>query len=161
MTPISDRAAIFIAEEEGFRAEAYPDPIHGWEVPTVGYGSTTYPDGRKVKKGDRIGKMEARIMLSHFLNTQVFPVINATPCSQYLNENQMVALASFGYNLGPGYFTSRHTLMGTMLSDPSLWTAKEYVTEMFMVYCNPGTSAETGLKNRRKREAELFLKPVV
>lgn len=29
-----------ILKHEGFRSKPYPDPIHGWEVPTFGHGLT-------------------------------------------------------------------------------------------------------------------------
>lgn len=29
-----------VAENEGFRPKPYPDPIHGWDVPTFGHGLT-------------------------------------------------------------------------------------------------------------------------
>lgn len=29
-----------IVQHEGFRAKPYPDPIHGWRVPTFGHGLT-------------------------------------------------------------------------------------------------------------------------
>ena len=44
-----------IKEFEGYhnklsdgRAQAYPDPIYGWDIPTIGYGTTKYPDSSKV-----------------------------------------------------------------------------------------------------------------
>ena len=37
-----------IKEFEGCHLEAYADPLHGWSVATIGYGTTRYEDGRKV-----------------------------------------------------------------------------------------------------------------
>lgn len=41
-----------IKEFEGFSSIAYRDTIHGWDVPTIGYGTIKYLNGRKVSKGD-------------------------------------------------------------------------------------------------------------
>ena len=38
---------------EGCHLSAYPDPLHGWSVATIGYGTTRYPDGRQVQRGEK------------------------------------------------------------------------------------------------------------
>ena len=38
-----------ILMREDYRAQAYPDPTHGWQVPTVGFGTT-----ENVKRGDSL-----------------------------------------------------------------------------------------------------------
>ena len=50
--PIPRSGLDLIKEFEGYarklpdgRAQAYPDPIYGWEVATIGYGTTKYPNG--------------------------------------------------------------------------------------------------------------------
>lgn len=45
-----------IIKHEGFRSKPYPDPIHGWEVPTFGYGFT------------HISERHARKMLEEIVN---------------------------------------------------------------------------------------------
>ena len=45
-----------IKEFEGFRSQAYQCPAGQW---TIGYGSTTYEDGTKVKEGDTINEADA------------------------------------------------------------------------------------------------------
>ena len=61
----SDLAAALkiIKEFEGCHLEAYADPLHGWDVATIGYGTTRYSDGRKVKQGDKINAIEADMLL--------------------------------------------------------------------------------------------------
>ena len=57
--PVDDiPAAVTVAlplvkEFEGCRLTAYPDPESGGEPWTIGWGSTTYGDGARVRQGDR------------------------------------------------------------------------------------------------------------
>lgn len=37
---LSATGLVYIAQREGYREEAYPDPVHGTQVPTIGYGTT-------------------------------------------------------------------------------------------------------------------------
>lgn len=38
-----------LKRHEGFRADVYPDPVHGWKVPTVGIGFNLVKPGAKQK----------------------------------------------------------------------------------------------------------------
>lgn len=44
-----------ILQREDYREQVYPDPTYGWQVPTVGFGST----GPDIKKGDKIAVVPA------------------------------------------------------------------------------------------------------
>ena len=57
-----------IKKYEGFRSQAYKCPAGIW---TVGYGSTVYADGSKVKKGDTISEQTAEALLIDYLITLV------------------------------------------------------------------------------------------
>ena len=59
-----DPAIKLIKEFEGVHLSAYPDPLHGWDVATIGYGTTRYPDGRKVQRGDKITVIDADQLLA-------------------------------------------------------------------------------------------------
>ena len=37
---LSATGLVYIAQREDYRADAYPDPVHGTKVPTAGFGST-------------------------------------------------------------------------------------------------------------------------
>ncbi len=56
----SDKAIALIEEFEGLRLNAYLDPVG---VPTIGYGTIAYPNGRKVEMGDSISAAEASAFL--------------------------------------------------------------------------------------------------
>jgi len=51
-----------IVKQEGFRSKPYPDPIHGWEVPTYGHGLTyiTESESLEIVK-NRLIEVEARL----------------------------------------------------------------------------------------------------
>ena len=37
---LSASGLVYIAQREGYQEQAYPDPVHGTKVPTVGFGTT-------------------------------------------------------------------------------------------------------------------------
>lgn len=153
-----------IMEFEGCRLNAYPDPIAGWRVPTIGYGTTIYPNGRTVKSGDKISEGQATYYLKHYVDKLIVPILSVSiPAWLEMNENQHAALISFGYNLGANFFRKPNFESITRLCESiSRWDDKDWVLEQFIKYCNPHDPAVTeGLKRRRKAEAELFCKPVL
>ena len=56
-----------IKEFEGCHLAAYPDPLYGAEPYTIGYGTTRYPGGRQVSRGDKITVIEADM----FMRTEI------------------------------------------------------------------------------------------
>src|SRR5437868_827293 len=56
---ISDVGLALTTSCEGLELTAYPDPGTGKEPYTIGYGTTVYPDGTKVKLGDTCSKAQA------------------------------------------------------------------------------------------------------
>lgn len=153
-----------IKEFEGYaerlpddRAKAYPDPISGWAIPTIGYGTIKYPDGREVKPGDIITRAQAEEYLIHHIEDELLAVMEAIPTWGQMNDNQRGALYSFAYNLGQGFYGGPNFQSITRVIDsPQRWNDKAWVTEQFVKYRNPGTPAEAGLRRRREAEADLF-----
>lgn len=151
-------AATFIADHEGMRTEAYPDPLHGWRVPTIGYGTTTYPDGTPVKRGDKKTPEYLRLCLVDFIDRQCLPHLRSMPTWPLMNEYQQAALISFGYNTGPRFFRAKNRESITKLCIMAdYWRDVEFVVTTFVKYRNPGSSVENGLRKRRLLEADLFL----
>ena len=101
---VSEKGLKLIANFEGFRSKAYDD---GVGVITIGYGTTRYSDGSKVKWDDTITQQKAWEYLEKQVNE------HASTIEQYvkipLTQNQFDALASFQYNLG------KHILKGSKL----------------------------------------------
>lgn len=83
---------------EGFRASPYLCAAH---VPTIGYGTTVYPDGRKVSLKDTpITEATATAYLIDYVNKQVLPHIEGL----YTTDGQKAALVSLLYNVGAPAF---------------------------------------------------------
>lgn len=136
-----------IAKFEGFRAEAYLDAVG---VPTIGYGNTFYPDGRKVKIGDpRITKKEALCLLKVIVKDFEGYVNEAV--TRELNQNQFDALVSFAYNLGSGNLNSS-TLLKKINANP----CDPSIADEFGKWVYAGGKVLNGLVRRRKAEAELY-----
>ena len=89
-----------IKKYEGFRAQAYKCPVGLW---TVGYGTTVYPDGTPVKKGDAVTKAKAEAYLVDYLNKKVRPYLKGLK----LKAGQQAAIESIVYNVGNGFFRSK------------------------------------------------------
>ena len=141
-----------IAEFEGFVPTVYDDGVN---VATIGYGSTFYLDGRRVAWGDPpITEPEARKMMEAICEKDFWNVIkNTIPYWEELNDNQRSALCSFAYNLGSHFFGSPG--FGT-ISACLVDKAWDEVPAALMLYVNPGSSVEAGLRRRRQAEGELW-----
>jgi len=154
-----------IKEFEGYakalpdgRAEAYPDPIHGWGVPTIGYGTINYPDGTPVRQGDIITRQQAEVYLIDHIEESTRPYLEKIPTWPPMNANQRSALYSFAYNLGARFYAQPGFASITRVCDsPDRWGDYAWIREQFVKYVNPGTSAEDGLRRRREAEARLFV----
>ncbi|MEM6251927.1 MAG: D-Ala-D-Ala carboxypeptidase family metallohydrolase [Cyanobacteria bacterium P01_D01_bin.156] len=157
-----------IKEFEGYaqalpdgRAKAYADPLLGWEVPTIGYGTTRYPNGEKVREGDVITQSEAEDYLIHHVDQSCRSVLEKIPTWDQMTSNQQGALYSFAYNLGAGFYRGSNFESITRVCDsPERWQDQRWIAAQFVKYRNPGSSVEAGLKRRRLAEADLFCKPV-
>lgn len=134
---------------EGYKTKAYYD-VAG--VPTIGYGSTMYNNGFKVKIGDVINEQEAYNLLMWELKNKTIALHGLK-----LNQNQIDALLSFIYNLGIGAFAKSTMKKKIMVDadDPSIKTE-------FMKWNKARVGGELmelkGLTRRREAEANLYFK---
>lgn len=95
MTPEAVAEALII-RFEGFSAEPYLCPAG---VPTIGYGFTRYPDGRRVQLTDAPMTVEhARQMLRWFILNQYMPAVRRL-CPG-LEGARLGAITDFCFNLG-------------------------------------------------------------
>jgi GH24 family phage-related lysozyme (muramidase) len=155
-----------IKEFEGYaerlpddRARAYADPIHGWNVPTIGYGTIQYPNGNSVAQGDIITRKQAEAYLIAHVQESTRPFLERIPTWSRMNTNQKGAIYSFAYNLGARFYGSSGFASITRVCDtPDRWDDFVWIREQFVKYTNPGTSAEVGLRRRREAEALLFVR---
>lgn len=135
-----------IKDFEGFRADAYPDPRTGDDPWTIGYGTTVYSNGTKVKKGDKVTETQALLELATKIakiRDWLLQVIKVP-----LTQNELAAMVSFVYNVGP----SGAELQIARLNSGKIAEFKRKHLE----YINKGSNVEEGLKRRRKAELDLF-----
>ena len=132
---------------EGKRLTAYDDGVGVW---TIGFGTTVYPNGMKVKKGDTCTEAQAKAYMAHDLKKFETAVNNAVTVP--LSQNQFDALVSLAYNIGTNAF-SKSTLMQKLNANDIRGAA-----DQFDVWVNAGGKRMQGLVNRRSKEKQLFLK---
>jgi GH24 family phage-related lysozyme (muramidase) len=142
-----------IKEFEGCHLEAYADPLHGWDVATIGFGTTRYQDGRKVRQGDKINAIEADILLRQEVDRIAEKLRTSIPAWGEMADHQKCALISFAYNLGSRFYnTPGFETISRELREKD-WAA---VPAALLLYRNPGTNVEAGLKRRREAEGRLW-----
>lgn len=146
---ISEKGIGFIAGFESLRLKAYLCPANVW---TIGWGTTVYPNGIKVKKGDTCTIEQARAFKNHDLK-RFQKCVNDTVAVP-LNQNQFDALVSLTYNIGEAAFKSS-TLLKKLNAGDFAGAA-----DQFLVWNKSKGKVLNGLVNRRAAERTLFLKPL-
>lgn len=142
-----------IKEFENCLLTAYADPLHGWKVATIGWGTTRYPDGRKVSQGDILTAGEADRLLQQEIDTIAKRLSTTIPHWSEMRLTQQSALISFAYNLGSGFYGSTgFETISARLRDKA-WSD---VPSALKLYRNPGTSVEAGLLRRREAEGAIW-----
>lgn len=148
MTP-SKNCIDLIKKFEGFRSESYQDSVGVW---TVGYGSTMWPDGKKVQPGQRMTIQEAEAVMTWELTRKGKEILSGLPTT-IINQNQYDALISFAYNMGVGALL-KSTLFRKVKVNPN----DETIRAEFGRWINAGGKPLKGLITRRKAEANLYFK---
>jgi len=90
----------FIATDEGYRDAAYND---GGGVQTLGFGTTTHPDGSPIKRGDKTNPVRALIDLQGHVNqteAAMRQCLGAVP----LHPHEWDAYVRLSYNIGSTAF---------------------------------------------------------
>jgi len=143
----SENGLQLITAHEGFRSKPYLCPAG---VPTIGYGSTFYPDGCKVTLQDKpVTEAEATALLAAALEGfegAVNDLVTAT-----ITQVQFDALVSFVYNVGRNAFV-KSTLLRKVNANPNDPT----IYAEFARWNKGGGKVLPGLVKRRKEEAELY-----
>ena len=152
---LSDHGEAVIKNFEGLRLDAYRDSAGIW---TIGYGSTSYHDGKTIKPGDKLAdEVQADALFRNTLG-QYENAVNSF-VKVPLTQNQFDALVSFAYNEGTGAL-EESTLLHKL-------NEKDYpaTADQFLVW-DKITDPQTGEKKvldalvkRRTQERQLFLTP--
>lgn len=130
---------------EGCRLEAYRCPAGVW---TIGWGTTFYPDGSRVKKGDIITQQQADNILQWYCVENI-----RLPKGQF-TVNQKTALYSLIYNIGQGAFDRSQCKKNIEAQDwkraYNNWT-----------WTKAGGKELKGLVKRRDAEKTLFFEGLI
>jgi lysozyme len=150
MPVINDAALDLICRSEGWVDHWYPDPAHGWKVPTCCYGHTDAAGEPKyaATKSKTFTKAEGRAILLRDLEQYADAVRSAVKVP--LNDNQFGALVSFTYNLGAANL-KKSTLVKKLNAGDYAGAANE-----FGKWNKAGGKVLKGLTIRRAAEAALF-----
>lgn len=128
-----------IKKWEGLHLEAYICPAG---KSTIGWGNTTYEDGRSVQIGDKITLERAEQLLDWYCSTITLPRGN-------FDENQKEALYSLIYNIGQAAFNKSKCKKA--IEDGDFTTAKKNWN-----WIRSQGKILKGLVKRRDEEKRLF-----
>ena len=136
-----------IKEFEGLKLKPY---LCSAQVPTIGYGSTYYENGKKVKLTDApITKERAdelfQIVADDFAK-RVLPLVKKP-----LTQNQFNSIVSFAFNLGIRALQNSTLLRLVNINPNDAMIAKE-----FLKWNKAGGVVVKGLTNRRIKESALY-----
>lgn len=145
---ISEKGLNHLKKCEGWRNSPYFDSAG---IPTIGYGFTYYPNGRRVKITDEpITLTEGNNMLK--LIVRPFEKWVSKLVTSPLSQHQFDALVSFCYNVGQGNF-GESTLLKKVNENPNDST----IQDEFKRWVYAGGKKSKGLKKRRNKEAYLYI----
>jgi lysozyme len=133
---------------EGFRAKPYICPAG---VPTIGYGATYYPDGRRVTMADPpISQADAEALLDTQLRQEFLPAVLRLCPSLIAYPAALNATVDFAFNLGVGRLQTS-TLRRRL-------NAKDWpgAAEQLRRWVRGGGKVLPGLVRRREAEAALL-----
>lgn len=145
---ISNNGLDLIKRFEGLSLKPYLCPSG---IPTIGWGNTYYPNGKKVALNDNpITEDEANDLLEFIANKDFGANVNKV-VKVSLTQNQFDALVSFSYNVGNHNFNT-----STLLRFLNQGNYKEASNQLLKWNRAKGVVLN-GLTTRRKAERDLFL----
>ena len=127
-------------------------------VPTIGYGNTYYPNGKKVTMRDKPITKEYAIEIFKFIADLFAKDVNSL-LKTNVTQNQFNALVSFAYNLGSDIDADDipeglgdSTLLKKVNKNPNDLT----ILNEFLKWVRSNGKISNGLVKRRKLEAKLY-----
>lgn len=147
----SQNCVEIIKQFEGFFSKSYLCPASVW---TIGFGSITWMDGRRVQPNETIDMAGAEKLLlweltkkSKFLDDMKLNI----------NQNQFDSLCSLIYNIGEGNF-SKSTLLKKIKKNPNDATIRDEFMKWNKARVKGILTELKGLTRRRTMEANLYFK---
>ena len=119
-------------------------------MPTIGYGTTRYANGKKVTLNDP--EISEKVAAAHLMEDLVtFEQQVDALVRDDINQNQFDALVSFVYNLG-GNSLKSSTLLKKINKNPNDKT----IRAEFLKWVYANGRKLSGLVKRRTKEADLY-----
>ena len=146
-TAVSVAGLTSIALHEGKSNSAYPDPAHGWAVPTICIGHTaTAKRGQWRSDAECLDllKQDADIASGHVLRLTTVP----------LTQGELDAYTSFVFNVGQGNF-ARSTLLKKLNAGDRIGAC-----DQLLRWDYAGAKKLAGLTKRRQEERALCLRDI-
>jgi len=133
---------------EGFRAKPYLCPAG---IPTIGYGSTYYADGKKVTLNDSLISQKAAndLLMGELQHTYLPGVLKNCPILA-TDERKCNAVVDFCYNLGVGRLQTSTLKRKINAQD---WDGAK---KQLMLWTKGGGKVLPGLLKRRQVECALM-----
>ena len=101
-----------------------------------------------------ITRDQADAFLISFLERSTWdPISRTVPHWQEMNDPMRSALCSFAYNLGSGFYGAEGFATISRCLREKLWSE---VPAALLLYVNPGSNVEAGLRRRRQAEGALW-----
>jgi lysozyme len=144
---LNDDGYLLITGFEGFSAVPY---YCSARVPTIGYGNTYYPDGKRVTMKDKaITKKEAFDIFKYIADK--FALTINKYLKKPVTQNQFNSLVSFAYNVGIAAFAGSTLLKKVNINpnDPSIKIE-------FNKWNKADGKTVKGLATRRNKEQENY-----
>jgi len=151
----SEEMKEYIKKFEKLKMKAYlPTPKDKW---TIGWGTTVYPDGTPVKKGDVLkNEAEAQAYFDHDIKRSEDWLKSHLEVP--VNQNQLDALVSWHYNTGGKYKKNGKWHVATLIKQVNRGDL-EGATKSFADWNQQAGEVLDGLTKRRGFEAVWFNKP--
>lgn len=144
---LSQKGLDLIKQFEGLSLTPY---VCAGGINTIGFGSTYYPNGKKVTlKDPKITPQQAEEILKNTLSTYEKAVDSF--CRDDISQPQFDALVSFAYNVGTGAL-QKSTLIKKVNANPKDVT----IADEFLKWNKANGTVLKGLTKRRQAETDLY-----
>jgi lysozyme len=154
---VDSAGRLFLQEREGFSSVPYLDSRG---VPTIGFGNTFYPNGRRVTMKDKPITRAYGVELFSIIVAQFVKEVNSLVKSN-VNQNQYNGIFSFAYNVGTDIDIDTvaeglgdSTLLKKVNANPN----DPSIASEFAKWNKSGGRVINGLISRRQLESELYFK---
>lgn len=144
---LNNAGYLLICKFEGLSLTPYLCPA---KIPTIGYGSTYYPNGKKVTLKDKaITKQQAFDMFK--IIADEFAIKVDKLITSKISQNKFNSLVSFAYNCGINNL-GISTLLKKVNFNPDDLTIKNE----FLKWNKAGGKVVKGLTTRREIESQIY-----